>query len=62
MFIGAMGIMEGRSPAQINQKFGDIYLPALSANWKVWPLAQVRLLVLVGGVMAVRLTFYGTNS
>ncbi|KZP32199.1 hypothetical protein FIBSPDRAFT_723018 [Athelia psychrophila] len=41
VFIGAMGIMEGRSPAQINQKFADIYLPALFANWKVWPLAQL---------------------
>jgi len=41
VFIGAMGIMEGRSPAQINQKFGDIYLPALSANWKIWPVAQL---------------------
>ncbi|KAF7982073.1 hypothetical protein HWV62_30372 [Athelia sp. TMB] len=41
VFIGSMGIMEGRSPAQIQQKVGDIYLPALTANWKVWPIAQL---------------------
>lgn len=48
--------MEGRSPAQINQKFGDIYLPALFANWKVWPLAQVRFLVMMCAFMVVWLT------
>jgi len=41
VFIGSMGIMEGRTTKQIREKYGDMYLPALLANWKVWPLAQV---------------------
>jgi len=33
--------MEGRTWNQISQKYGDMYVPALFANWKVWPLAQL---------------------
>jgi len=36
-----MGIMEGRAPQQIRQKYNDLYKTALLTNWKVWPLAQV---------------------
>lgn len=38
-----MGIMEGRNTGQIKEKFEDLYKPALLTNWKVWPVAQVRL-------------------
>ncbi|KDR84774.1 hypothetical protein GALMADRAFT_233120 [Galerina marginata CBS 339.88] len=40
-FIGSMGMMEGRSPRQIGDRFKDLYLTALLANWKVWPIAQL---------------------
>ncbi|WVF68331.1 hypothetical protein IAT40_003096 [Kwoniella sp. CBS 6097] len=40
LFVGSMGVMEGRSGDEIQQKFSDMYLPALIANWKVWPLIQ----------------------
>ncbi|EGN97095.1 hypothetical protein SERLA73DRAFT_139153 [Serpula lacrymans var. lacrymans S7.3] len=40
-FVGSMGVMEGRSPAQIQEKYMDMYRPALMANWQVWPLAQM---------------------
>jgi len=41
VFIGSMGIMEGCSVDQIREKYGDMYIPALFANWRVWPLAQL---------------------
>jgi len=41
VFMGSMGVMEGRSREQIQQKYTDIFMPALIANWKVWPLAQL---------------------
>jgi len=41
IFMGSMGVMEGRSREQIRQKYSDIFKPALVANWKVWPLAQL---------------------
>ncbi|KAI0757232.1 hypothetical protein C8Q80DRAFT_85520 [Daedaleopsis nitida] len=41
MFIGSMGVMEGRDPKHIAQRYNDIYKPALIANWQVWPLAQL---------------------
>jgi protein Mpv17 len=41
MFIGGMGIMEGRSRKQIKEKYKDMYSDAIIANWKVWPLAQL---------------------
>ena len=34
--------MERRDPQQIRTRFKDIYQPALLANWKIWPAAQVR--------------------
>ncbi|KAF7437061.1 hypothetical protein PC9H_003895 [Pleurotus ostreatus] len=41
LFLGTMGIMEGRNRRQIQQKYSDIYVPALLTNWKVWPAAQL---------------------
>lgn len=41
LFLGSIGIMEGRSPLQIRERFVDLYKIALIANWKIWPLAQV---------------------
>ncbi|WVQ84796.1 hypothetical protein IAT38_006953 [Cryptococcus sp. DSM 104549] len=40
VFVGSMGIMEGRTTSEIGDKFSDMYFPALIANWKVWPLIQ----------------------
>ena len=37
-----MGVMEGRDSKHIRARFKDIYQPALLANWKIWPAAQVR--------------------
>ena len=42
IFLGSMGIMERRDLKQIRVRFEDIYQPALLANWKIWPAAQVR--------------------
>ena len=42
LFLGSMGVMEGRKRDQIADKFHDLYWPALVTNWQVWPLAQVR--------------------
>jgi len=36
-----MGVMEGRDIKHIRARFEDIYRPALLANWKIWPAAQV---------------------
>jgi len=41
IFIGAMGLLEGRSPQQIQERFQDMYGSLLLANWKVWPMAQL---------------------
>jgi len=41
LFLGSIGIMEGRSPLQIRERFVDLYKTALVANWKIWPLAQM---------------------
>ncbi|KAI8995337.1 hypothetical protein BD414DRAFT_409829 [Trametes punicea] len=41
IFIGSMGIMEGRDAEHIKQRYKDLYKPALMANWQVWPLAQL---------------------
>ena len=38
-----MGVMEGRDSNHVKTKFKDMYVPAILANWQVWPLAQVRL-------------------
>ncbi|KAI0042677.1 hypothetical protein FA95DRAFT_1525175 [Auriscalpium vulgare] len=40
LFLGSMGVMEGRDGAHIRAKFRDLYQPAILANWKVWPAAQ----------------------
>ncbi|KAH9835771.1 uncharacterized protein C8Q71DRAFT_869934 [Rhodofomes roseus] len=40
MFIGSMGIMEGRDASHIRRKYADMFAPALITNWQVWPLAQ----------------------
>lgn len=42
LFIGSMGVMEGRDSNHVKTKFKDMYVPAILANWQVWPLAQVR--------------------
>lgn len=41
LFLTSMGIMEGRDSSHIQGKFKDLYLPLISANWQVWPLAQL---------------------
>ncbi|KAF9014952.1 hypothetical protein BDQ17DRAFT_1340232 [Cyathus striatus] len=41
IFLGSMGLMEGRNGAQIKQKYTDLYPTALLANWRVWPAAQL---------------------
>ncbi|KAK0551317.1 hypothetical protein OC861_002409 [Tilletia horrida] len=41
MFVGSMGIMEGRSLSGIKDKFSEMYFPALLANWQLWPLVQL---------------------
>jgi len=35
-----MGVMEGHSLPAIRTKFADLYLPAIIANWSVWPIIQ----------------------
>ncbi|TCD70055.1 hypothetical protein EIP91_005036 [Steccherinum ochraceum] len=41
LFLGSMGIMEGRDTAHIRGKFKDLYLPLIVTNWQVWPVAQL---------------------
>ncbi|KAG8754843.1 hypothetical protein FRC14_004607 [Serendipita sp. 396] len=41
MFLGSMGVMEGRSTPEIREKFSNLFIPAIKANWTVWPLIQV---------------------
>ncbi|KAH9947649.1 hypothetical protein B0H21DRAFT_737414 [Amylocystis lapponica] len=41
VFIGSMGLLEGRDGQHIRKKYVDMYPPALKANWEVWPVAQV---------------------
>ncbi|CAE6439330.1 unnamed protein product [Rhizoctonia solani] len=41
VFVGMMGWMEGRNLEGIKQKYSDMYAPALAANYKVWPAAQL---------------------
>ncbi|RSH93113.1 hypothetical protein EHS25_007466 [Saitozyma podzolica] len=40
IFTSSMGFMEGKTPFEIKQKFSDVFVPALLANWKVWPVIQ----------------------
>ncbi|TFK76860.1 hypothetical protein BDN72DRAFT_14761 [Pluteus cervinus] len=41
VFLGSMGLMEAHSIDQIQEKYTDLFIPALIANWKVWPAAQL---------------------
>ncbi|KAL9931484.1 hypothetical protein V8E36_009649 [Tilletia maclaganii] len=41
MFVASMGIMEGRSFSGIQDKFSEMYFPALLANWQLWPAVQL---------------------
>ncbi|KAK7058270.1 hypothetical protein VNI00_001901 [Paramarasmius palmivorus] len=41
LFLGSMGVMEGRNKSQIRQKYEDLFVPALVTNWQVWPIAQL---------------------
>ncbi|KAI0359173.1 hypothetical protein OH77DRAFT_1395873 [Trametes cingulata] len=41
LFIGSMGVMEGRDAKHIKRRYEDLYKPALIANWHVWPVAQL---------------------
>ncbi|KAG7099465.1 hypothetical protein E1B28_001315 [Marasmius oreades] len=41
LFLGSMGVMEGRNVPQIRQKFSDIFPIALTSNWQVWPIVQL---------------------
>ncbi|THH19716.1 hypothetical protein EW146_g1476 [Bondarzewia mesenterica] len=41
IFLGSMGVMEGRDTEHIRGKYRDLFHPVLLANWKVWPAAQV---------------------
>ncbi|GAC97611.1 integral membrane protein [Pseudozyma hubeiensis SY62] len=41
MFVGAMGYMERGSTDGVKDKFREMYIPALLANWQVWPLVQL---------------------
>ncbi|KAI0724326.1 hypothetical protein C8T65DRAFT_563362 [Cerioporus squamosus] len=41
LFIGSMGVMEGRDAKHIGRRYKDMYKPALIANWQVWPVAQL---------------------
>ncbi|KIP11486.1 hypothetical protein PHLGIDRAFT_114613 [Phlebiopsis gigantea 11061_1 CR5-6] len=41
LFLGSMGIMEGRDGRHIQEKFRDLYKPLIITNWQVWPLVQL---------------------
>jgi len=41
LFLGSMGVMEGRESRHIKEKFTDLYPSILLTNWQVWPLAQL---------------------
>ncbi|KAG6371658.1 hypothetical protein JVT61DRAFT_9372 [Boletus reticuloceps] len=41
IFVGSIGIMEGRTKNQMRDKYADMYTTALLTNWKIWPLAQL---------------------
>ena len=36
-----MGFMERGSLEGVQAKFGEMYIPALLANWQLWPLVQL---------------------
>ncbi|KAF9243812.1 hypothetical protein BU15DRAFT_71931 [Melanogaster broomeanus] len=41
LFIGSIGVMEGRTTNQIREKYADMYSTAILNNWKIWPVAQL---------------------
>lgn len=41
LFTGSMGAMERGSVDGVKAKFGEMYIPALLANWQLWPLVQL---------------------
>ncbi|KAF7794115.1 hypothetical protein EIP86_005245 [Pleurotus ostreatoroseus] len=41
IFLGSMGVMEGRDKHHIQDKYRDLFKPLIIANWQVWPLAQI---------------------
>lgn len=41
VFVGSMGVMEGRDATHIREKYRDMFMPALVSNWSVWPMVQV---------------------
>ncbi|TIB71784.1 hypothetical protein E3Q18_00501 [Wallemia mellicola] len=40
-FIGIIGILEGKTSRDLKNKYSDLFVPAILANWKVWPLIQL---------------------
>jgi hypothetical protein len=36
-----MTVAEGGGKRAVQRKFQDIYVPALKANWMVWPTVQI---------------------
>lgn len=36
-----MTVAEGGGTKAIKKKFSDVYLPALKANWVLWPAVQI---------------------
>ncbi|KIO29666.1 hypothetical protein M407DRAFT_242533 [Tulasnella calospora MUT 4182] len=41
IFVSSMGFMEGKNVTQVTQKYKDMFVPAMIANWKVWPAVQM---------------------
>ncbi|CCF52613.1 hypothetical protein NDA11_003653 [Ustilago hordei] len=41
VFTGSMGYMERGSVDGVKAKFRELYIPALLANWQLWPLVQL---------------------
>ncbi|SPO23647.1 related to SYM1 - protein required for ethanol metabolism [Ustilago trichophora] len=41
LFTASMGYMERGSLEGVQAKFGEMYIPALLANWQLWPLVQL---------------------
>merc|ERR1712093_622401 len=46
-FFSLMGLMEGQSPAQIENRLKNHFWPTLIMNWKVWPAIQLANFYLV---------------
>lgn len=40
-FFTFMTVAEGGGKRAVQRKFQDIYVPALKANWMVWPTVQI---------------------